>query len=199
MMNESNEQQDEKMICGLNVREHGVLRAKLRELEDTVPPRVVWQRIEEQARAEGLFAPRIMQRTKWLAGAGLAAAVVLVVLNVPIAPVTDSGEQAGVTVPDYSEVAANNDDLRGLNTLMVESRQIERNLRALPAQPSLVRVSTAVTISELQDQVAGIDYLLNQPEFELSPEQEQVYWRERVRLMNSLLRLRTAQAQRMAF
>ena len=60
MMNESNEQQDEKMICGLNVREHGVLRAKLHELEDTVPPRAVWQRIEEQARAEGLFAPRIM-------------------------------------------------------------------------------------------------------------------------------------------
>ena len=199
MMNESNEQQDEKMICGLNVREHGVLRAKLRELEDTVPPRVVWQRIEEQARAEGLFAPRIMQRTKWLAGAGLAAAVVLVVLNVPIAPVTDSGEQAGVTVPDYSEVAANNDDLRGLNTLMVESRQIERNLRALPAQPSLVRVSTAVTISELQDQVAGIDYLLNHPDLRLSPEQEEIYWRERVRLMNSLLRLRTAQVQRMSF
>jgi len=199
MMNESNEQQDEKMICGLNVREHGVLRAKLRELEDTVPPRAVWQRIEEQARAEGLFAPRIMQRTKWLAGAGLAAAVVLAVLNVPIAPVTDSGEQAGVTVPDYSEVAANNDDLRGLNTLMVESRQIERNLRALPAQPSLVRASTAVTISELQDQVAGIDYLLNHPDLRLSPEQEEIYWRERVRLMNSLLRLRTAQLQRMSF
>lgn len=199
MMNESNEQQDEKMICGLNVREHGVLRAKLHELEDTVPPRAVWQRIEEQARAEGLFAPRIMQRTKWLAGAGLAAAVVLAVLNVPIAPVTDSGEQAGVTVPDYSEVAANNDDLRALNTLMVESRQIERNLRALPAQPSLVRASTAVTISELQDQVAGIDYLMNHPDLRLSPEQEEIYWRERVRLMNSLLRLRTAQVQRMSF
>ena len=133
------------------------------------------------------------------AGAGLAAAVVLAVLNVPIAPVTDSGEQAGVTVPDYSEVAANNDDLRGLNTLMVESQQIERNLRALPAQPSLVRASTAVTISELQDQVAGIDYLLNHPDLRLSPEQEEIYWRERVRLMNSLLRLRTAQVQRMSF
>lgn len=199
MMNESNEQQDETMICGLNIQERDVLRAKLRQLEDTMPPRAVWQRIEEQAHAEGLFAPGITARTKWLAGAGLAAAVVLAVLNVPIAPVIDSGEQAGVTVPDYSDVAANNDDMRGLNALMVESRQIERNLRALPAQPSLVWASTAVTISELQDQVAGIDYLLNQPEFELSPEQEQVYWRERVRLMNSLLRLRTAQAQRMAF
>lgn len=198
-MNESKEQQDETMICGLNIQERDVLRAKLCELEDTVPPRAVWQRIEEQARAEGLFAPGISERTKWLAGAGLAAAVVLAVLNVPIVPVTDSGEQVGVTVPDYSDVAANNDDMRGLNALMVESRQIERNLRALPAQPSLVRASTVMTISELQDQVAGIDYLLNHPELHLSPGQEEIYWRERVRLMNSLLRLRTAQAQRMSF
>ncbi len=198
-MNESKEQQDETMICGLNIQERDVLRAKLCELEDTVPPRAVWQRIEEQARAEGLFAAGITERTKWLAGAGLAAAVVLAVLNVPIVPVTDSGEQVGVTVPDYSDVAANNDDMRGLNALMVESRQIERNLRALPAQPSLVRASTVVTISELQDQVAGIDYLLNHPELHLSPGQEEIYWRERVRLMNSLLRLRTAQAQRMSF
>ena len=187
------------MNCGLSIRERDVLQTKLRQLEDTMPPRAVWQRIEEQARAEGLFTPRITERTRWFAGAGLAAVVVLAVLNIPLASVSDSGEQPGVTVPDYSEVAANNDDMRALNALMVESRQIERNLRALPAQPSLVRVSTVVTISGLQDQIASIDYLLNQPVLQLSPEQEQIYWRERVRLMNSLLRLRTAQAQRMSF
>jgi hypothetical protein len=82
---------------------------------------------------------------------------------------------------------------------MVESQQIERNLRALPAQPSLVRASTAATISELEDQIAGIDYLLNHPGLQMSPEQEEIYWRERVRLMHSLLQLRTAQAQRMSF
>jgi hypothetical protein len=89
--------------------------------------------------------------------------------------------------------------MRGLNALMVESRLIERNLRALPAEPSLARASTVVTIADLQDQIASIDYLLNHPEFNVSPEQREVYWRERVRLMNSLLQLRTAQAQRMAF
>ncbi len=187
------------MNCGLSIRERDVLQTKLRQLENTMPPRAVWQRITEQARAEGLFAPRITERTKWLAGAGLAAAVVLAVLSIPLAPVNDSGEQTGITVPDYSEVAANDDDMRALNALMVESRQIERNLRALPAQPSLVRASTVATISELQDQIAAIDYLLNRPELQLSPEQEQIFWRERVRLMNSLLRLRTAQAQRMTF
>ena len=187
------------MNCGLSIQEREVLQTKLRQLEETVPPRAVWQRIEEQARAEGLFKPRITERTKWLAGAGLAAAVVLAVLNVPVSPLTDSGQQQFPTEPEYAATAANSDDLRALNALMVESQQIERNLRALPAQPSLVRASTAATISELEDQIAGIDYLLNHPGLQMSPEQEEIYWRERVRLMHSLLQLRTAQAQRMSF
>ena len=184
------------MNSGLSIQERDVLQTKLGQLEDTVPPRAVWQRIQEQARAEGLFTPRIGERTKWLAGAGLAAAVVLAVFNVPV---TDSPQQQFPTEPEYAATADNSDELRGLNALMVESQQIERNLRALPAQPSLVRASTAATIAELQDQIAAIDYLLSHPELRLTPEQDQIYWRERVRLMNSLLRLRTAQAQRMSF
>lgn len=198
-MNESNERKYDTMNCGLSIQERDVLQTRLRQLEDTMPPRAVWQRIEDQARAEGLFTAKIAERTKWLAGAGIAAAVVLAVLNIPIAPVVDDGAQTGMTEPEYEQVAGNSDDLRGLNALMVESRQIERNLRALPAQPSLVRASTVATIAELQDQIAAIDYLLNLPDLQLSPEQEEIYWRERVRLMNSLLRLRTAQSQRVSF
>jgi hypothetical protein len=199
MMNDSNEQRDETMNCGLSIQERDVLQRKLRQLEDTVPPRAVWQRIEEQARAEGLFAPRIGERTKWLAGAGLAAAVVLAVLNVPVSPLGDGGQQQFPTEPEYAATTTNRDDMQALNALMVQSRQIERNLRALPEQPSLVRASTAATISDLQDQISAIDFLLNQPELRLSPKQEEIYWRERVRLMNLLLQLRTAQAQRMTF
>jgi len=199
MMNESDERKDETMNCGLSIQERDVLQSKLRQLEDTMPPRAVWQRIEEQARAEGLFTQRIAERTKWLAGAAIAATVVLAVTNIPVAPVIDDGAPTGITEPEYEQVAGNSDDLRGLNALMVESRQIERNLRALPAQPSLVRASTVATIADLQDQIAAIDYLLNHPDLQLSPAQEQIYWRERVRLMNSLLRLRTAQSQRVSF
>ena len=154
---------------------------------------------EEQARAEGLFAPRVSERTKWFAGAGLAAAVVLAVLNVPFSPLIDNGQDEFPTEPEYTASTANGDDLQVLNALMVQSQQIERNLRALPAEPSVVRASTAATISELEDQVAAIDYVLTHPEFELSPEQQELYWRERVRLMNSLLQLRAAQAQRVSF
>lgn len=187
------------MNCGLSVQEHDVLQRNLRELKDTPPPRAVWQRIEEQARAEGLFGPRISERTKWFAGAGLAAAVVLAVLNVPFLTLTERGQVEFPTEPEYTASTSNGDDLRALNALMVQSQQIEKDLRALPNEPSVVRASTVATISELEDQVAAIDYVLTHPEIELNQEQKEMYWRERVRLMNSLLQLRAAQAQRMSF
>lgn len=196
-MSESKEQQDEMLNCGLTMQEHELLQRQLRGLEDTPPPRAVWQRIEEQARAEGLFKPRIAERTKWLAGAGLAAAVVLAVLNIPILPQNDSNKERFPT--ELAATTGNAHDRQALNALLVRSQQIERNLRALPAEPSVVRASTAATISELEDQVSAIDYVLANPDFELSLEQQEVYWRERVRLMNSLLQLRAAQAQQLSF
>jgi hypothetical protein len=200
-MNTGKEQQDETMNCGLNVMESDLLQTKLRELADTMPPREVWQRIEQQARAEGLLQSQWHARTRWFAGTGVAAAVVLAVLNIPLTPSADDGATGFPTEPDITEFAdsANSQNLTAMTALMVQSQQIERDLRALPTGPSVVRAGTAVTIAELQDHIAAIDFTLNHPDLVLTPEQEQIYWRERVRLMNSLLSLRTAQAQRMSF
>lgn len=198
MMNEQNE--SDGLNGDLSVAEHELLQNQLRLLPDTPPPREVWQRIEEQARAEGLFQPAFWERGKWLAGAGLAAAVVLTVLNIPLTPVVDSVDE----LPTEPPLAAANENvvphnLSAMNALMVESRQIEQDLRSLPSQPSLVRAGTAATIAEIEEQIAAIDFTLNHADLNLTPDQREVYWRERVRLMNSLLRLRTAQAQRVSF
>lgn len=192
---------DDAVNCGLNVEQRNLLQTELQHLQDTVPPRAVWQRIEQQAKAEGLLRPAISERSKWFAGAGLAAAVLLSVLNLPLTPQGDDVSDGFETVPEFSAVSANNStqDLHALNALMVQSQQIERNLRALPAQPSLVRAGTALTIAQLEDQIAAIDFTLNHPDLDLTQEQEKIYWRERVRLMNSLLSLRTAQSQRVSF
>lgn len=201
-MNESDERKDEEMNIGLSVAERDVLQNKFRELKDTMPPREVWRRIESQARAEGLFQGRYFETAKWLAGAGIAAAVVLAVLNVPITPVIDTGED--VFGEETFSATPSGDDLAdsgppNLNALMVQSQAIERDLRALPGQPRMVRASTAAMIAELEDRIAAIDYRLNHPAYRLAPVEAEIYWRERVRLMNSLLNLRRAQAQRMAF
>lgn len=183
----------------LSVAERDLLQARLNALEDTVPPREVWQRIASQARAEGLFKWRIGEGAKWIAGTGIAAAVVLAVLNIPLATtvVDDSSGRFEATPP--VSVAAHNETPANLNALMVQSQQIERDLHALPVQPSLMRVGTAATIAEIEDRIATIDYWLNQPQVRMNPRQAEIYWRERVRLMNSLLNVRRAQAQRIAF
>lgn len=191
------EVQDEKMNCGLSVAERDLLHAGLAELEDTVPPREVWQRIEAQAKAEGLFGNRLASGTRWIAGSGIAAAVVLAVLQLPLMTSTVETTNHNISATPPVESATTSTVPANLTALMVQSRQIERDLRALPGQPSLVRAGTAAAIADLEDRIAAIDYRLNYTR--LTPAEAEIYWRERVRLMNSLLNLRRAQAQSMAF
>ena len=187
------------MNSGLSVAERDLLQAGLRQLDDTVPPRDVWARIEAQAQAEGLFRRRFGDGPRWFAGAGIAAAVVMAVLNMPMSPsATDGGAETFEATPPPS-VATTGTLPPDLSALMVESRQIERDLRALPARPSMMQASTAATIADIEDRIAEIDYWLSHPRVRQDREQTEIYWRERVRLMNSLLSLRRAQAQRMAF
>lgn len=188
------------MNCGLSVAERDLLQMKLRQLSDTMPPRAVWARIEEQARAEGLFSGHRHQETlKWIAGAAVAATVAMMALNLPLIyprlPITDPVSE---TVPTMTAGA----DLivpRDLNALKVESQILERNLRLLPQDPAVMKVSTATTIRDLEDRISAIDYRLNDRTIKLEPVQEETYWRERVRLMGLLVQLRSAQAQRISF
>ena len=186
--------QDETMNGVLSVNELERLKLGLDELPDTMPPRSVWQRIEEQARAERLFAgPAAHQRTKWLAGVGIAAAVVLAVLRLPGAlnPGSTPGDGEFSPTPVF--------DAQALDALMVQSQQLEHELRAITYQPRMMRASTVATISNLEDRISAIDYQLNHPALRLSRVEKQMYWRERVRLMDSLVKLRYAQAQRASF
>ena len=89
--------------------------------------------------------------------------------------------------------------LNTLQTLMTESRQLESSLRALPDAPRVQRASTMATISDLEDRIAAIDYQLNDPGVQMSDADRELFWRERVRLMKTLLKLRYAQTQRAAF
>ncbi len=184
----SNNDKDDEMICALTADERNLLQRGLSELPETPPPRVVWDRIREQAEAEGLLKRPLIRRPSTWYASGLAAAVALAIIMVP-----------GLQRTPEPEFAAVPPATSALDSLMAESRLIENNLRALPASPGVVRASTAATIAELEDRIATIDFQLNDTEAPLSAEDEEIFWRERVRLMKSLLQLRYAQAQRSAF
>ena len=192
------DEQEGAMTHGLDIHEHLQLRRMLRELPEATPPRSVWRNIEAQGRAEGLLSRRpLLAPLTWPAAAGLAAAVALAVLVMP-AGFERSEPEVFPTEPDYA-AQASSVNLNALNALMVESRQLEEDLRSLPGEPQVVRAGTAATIAAVEDQVAAIDYRLNHMPVRTSPEQMEIYWRERVRLMNLLVQLRSAQAQRSVF
>ena len=193
----SGDEKDEDMIYGLTADEHVALRGGLNSLPETMPPRIVWDRIREQAEAEGLLQQRKTQR-HWYLGGGIAAALVVAVLLIPAQQPTET-TVAGNSMTVPQTLPSNDTALTGLQALMVESRRLEADLRAIPAGPRVQKAGTAAAIDELQDRIASIDYQLNDPASTLTPVEQETFWRERVRLMKSLVGLRYAQAQRTAF
>jgi len=193
----SKDRKDKEMICGLTADERELLQQDLRGLPEVMPPRAVWQRIREQAEAEGLIKQGAMRRPMtWNGGFGLAAAVALVAVLVPVL-MTDN--TPGVTEPPVASQDGSAIQGNALQALMVESRELENDLRAMPEEPRVRKAGTAATIAEIEDRIAAIDYQLNDPSLQMTEADEEIFWRERVRLMKLLVGLRYAQAQRTGF
>jgi len=185
------------MICGLTADERDLLQLELNALPEVMPPRAVWHRIRKQAEAEGLIKQRPLSRPMtWHGGLGLAAAVALAALLIPV--MTNTPEPGSATVPPVTG-PDNAVQVNALRALMVESRQLESDLRSLPAEPKVRQAGTVATISEIEDRIFAIDYQLNDPAIQMTAEEEEIFWRERVRLMKLLVGLRYAQVQRTAF
>ena len=194
----SSDGKEQEMICALTADEHDALKKGLNNLGDTMPPRAVWERIREQAEAEGLLLQKAgARRRTWFMGTGMAAAALIAAVMLP--GLLNPPTQTFPVVPTELPSNTNATPLTTLQTLMVQSRQLETNLRALPDEPTVMRAGTMATISNLEDRIAAIDYQLNDPDVQMPLEDRELFWRERVRLMNSLLQLRYAQAQRAAF
>jgi len=82
--------------------------------------------------------------------------------------------------------------------LVEESRELEQALEYLPQRPSVERVGMAATVDTIEQRVQWLDWQLTSlPDTELSA--EQVLWRERVTLMDSLVKLRYAESSRVSF
>ena len=194
----SDKTKDEEMICGLTVDERDELLRGLHALPETMPPRIVWNRIREQAEAEGLIRTTAVQRpSTWFGGLAIAATVVMAVILVP--RLTSTPELSPSMTEPQATAQENPLAITALQALMVQSRQLESDLRSLPDEPKVMRASTVATIADIENAVAAIDYQLNDSAVQMTAEERELFWRERVRLMKSLVQLRYAQAQRTSF
>lgn len=186
-----------------------IVQLGLLSLPEIPAPEGGWQAVS-RARAESDNSTRPALTGWFWAGSMAAALAVAVVLfgllnQVPRESGTGVDAAMGGTTPtlasstqgDYPIPAVEANDV---DELMARSRQLEWTLRAMPEGPQVISADTAGTISVLEDRVAMIDYSLSMSgDEELSPRQVLGLWRDRVDVMNSLVQVRYAQAQRSSF
>jgi hypothetical protein len=78
--------------------------------------------------------------------------------------------------------------------LMAQSQHLEDLLQRLPGRPQIERVSTAAMIDTIEERIQWLDFQLSDAaDSGLNEEQTQRLWRERVELMDSLVKVRYAE------
>jgi len=176
------------------------MRNALRALPAFEPPPGVWDRIAE--------IPETRPGSSWrrpLRGAIAATVAALAILFLMRAPQSPDTLLPSTTVAEVPTQDASNRLTRRLVTptyasLVAESARLERQLSQIGYRPRLINAGTATTVTGLEDQIALIDAQLMYSRVDgLQPNQAEALLRTRVDLMNALLKVRYAHAQRSGF
>jgi hypothetical protein len=193
--------------CGVELDRLRRTRTALAALPLSEPAPASWAQIVQRA------AARPSGAGPWLFVAGFGVAAAVMVLAVLIAhlqqpaapaPLASAQSQAPARAPDGATPPATNagTPVSELDTdaLMQRSRRLEAALAAMSYEPRVVNAGTAATIATLEDHLAYVDYRLSMDvEDPLPPEQSRRLWQQRVDLMDSLVNVRYAQLQRIAY
>jgi hypothetical protein len=210
---------DHCLLCRERLDQMTLARDELNRLPALAPARDCWPDI--QARMEICSAgTRQRARLARYAGLGLAASALLLAslytrlseddaivpqpdtqvaaqpATVPAGnPVSDAG-QGSTDAPLLQDRTGPEPDL---DTLIARSAYLEAVLHALPHRPRVARASTTDLITGLQDGVALVDYQLNRIDLDTPPHASRQLWQQRIDLMNSLVNVRYAEVQRVAY
>jgi hypothetical protein len=177
-------------ICTGELQRLSALRADMQALPQFDPPDLSWERIQQ---AVPQRAAKLPPRRVGLA----AAAAALITLGV-IAVIAQHGDKRSSERSAHAPKVLNpsaSSDIQHLDELVAQSQQLEQILQTLPQRPRIERVSTAATIDTIEQRIAWLDFQLSSsPDGDLSEEQSRRLWRERVELMDSLVKVRYAEA-----
>jgi hypothetical protein len=175
-------------ICTSELQRLSTIRAEMQALPQFEPPEIAWDRIRHTVPQRD---HRVRLRKLGLAAA--AAAVVTVTVITVVAGHFDRRSGATTELARVGESASQL--LPHVDELVAQSQQLEKLLQKLPERPRIERVSTAATIDTIEQRIQWLDFQLSTaPEADLSEEQSRQLWRERVELMDSLVKVRYAEA-----
>ena len=182
--------------CGVCTRELQRLQAarrRLLALRQMDAPAEAWTRIEQTMR--DARASRSVRRLT-----GIAAAAIAVMGVIVFAIQSERAGRAALTAPLTAKSPASVVGQEHVAQLVARSQELEDLLQALPARPMIERVSTVATIDTIEQRIQWLDFQLSYaPEGSFDDAQSQRLWRERVELMDSLVKVRYAEAGRLSF
>jgi hypothetical protein len=184
---------DQCSQCARELKQLSSARSRLRELAQFDAPPDAWSRISQRV---GEPTAKIV-RTNRMAGAVGAAVGLLAVI---ILVIREDGPQTAAVVERESPPAPAAPSEPPVAALIAQSQELEQLLHALPQRPLIERVSTAATLDTIEQRIQWLDFQLSYaPDGSFDDTQAQRLWRERVELMDSLVKVRYAEAKRMSF
>ena len=178
--------------CSAELRKLRETRAKLQSLPQLDAP-TSFQEIQ-RAMARPVVAPRRAITARLVAGLAFITltTIFFVALRDETAPIV--AERIEPQVAEPAEQAMPLIETARLPELVAQSRRLEDLLQQLPERPRIERVSTAAMIDTIEDRIQWLDFQLSDaPDSGLNEQQTQRLWRERVELMDSLVKVRYAE------
>lgn len=175
--------------CSGELQRLSTIRAEMQGLAQFEPPAMAWDRIRDTVPKErhGLRLRKV----------GFAAAVTAAITLTAIALIASRSDRrsAGAKPAAVQAAAPEQPVIPHLDELVAQSQQLEGLLRKLPDRPHIERVSTAATIDTIEQRIQWLDFQLSSAlDGDLSDAQSRQLWRERVALMDSLVKVRYAEA-----
>jgi hypothetical protein len=127
----------------------------------------------------------------------LAASVALIAVLATWRLADIAGESPAAVVPGITPLTAEQAlALDRVAQLQSQSQALEDALVELGERPALARAGTSLPIDTLEAHVQWLDHQISAGDGAIEPRSTERLWRERVAAMNSLLRLRYVEAQR---
>lgn len=180
--------------CDACARELARLRATQAALKSL--PQMAAPAYDAAALRARLRAARLYRVAGTAAAAGIAALALLLA-------VTLGGNRDRATLaanPAARESALPAPIEPELHSLVIRSQELESYLQRLPRRPHVERASTSIVIDSLQDSIQWVDYQLSLAgDVGMTDRQAARLWQDRVQLMDSLVKVRYAEAQRTAY
>lgn len=179
--------------CEAELTRLSVMRTRLQALPSVDVPPAAWAGIRARMNESQSAPPR---RSGWAIAAGVTVALVTGLVVRELVSRQEASSVASAPPPQIVSAAT----AVPLEELVAQSRELDELLNYLPQRPAVERVSMAVTIDTIQQRVQWLDQQLSYaPDTGLDEAQAYQLWRERVDLMDSLVKVRYAEGNSLSF